>query len=186
LFSAAEADLIMQPTLVAARRILFLLIAPLLRTFFEKVRECQVQEHNPFLMDIIRELHDVVGGTVTPRLWTVTIGEKTPGLLRLQTEGFAVALGDLLREPADRGQRLPCVPLVVRSGREAEVIPSLDRPLRIGDEILFCGRRRAFHILDATLCNDYTLRYLITGVDEPRGYAMRWLLRKWPALKPVS
>ena len=38
-FSAAKANFIMQPSLVSARRILFLLIAPLLKTFFEHLRE---------------------------------------------------------------------------------------------------------------------------------------------------
>ncbi len=33
-------------------------------------------------------------------------------------------------------------------------------------------------MLDATLNNEHTLRYLITGVDEPRGTVMRWLSRR--------
>ena len=37
-FEAAKADFIMQPSLVSARRILFLLIAPLLKSFFEELR----------------------------------------------------------------------------------------------------------------------------------------------------
>ncbi len=38
-----------------------------------------------------------------------------------------------------------------------------------------CGTGRAQWMLDATLNNEYTLRYLITGIDEPRGTVMRWL-----------
>ena len=37
-FKAADADFIMMPSLVSARRILFLLIAPMLKTFFEALR----------------------------------------------------------------------------------------------------------------------------------------------------
>lgn len=50
-------------------------------------------------------------------------------------------------------------------------------PLQAGAQILFCGRDEALLALDGTLHNAYTLRYLITGVDEPRGWAMRWLTR---------
>ncbi len=51
-------------------------------------------------------------------------------------------------------------------------------PVRPGSQILFSGTGRARWMLDATLNNEYTLRYLITGVDEPRGIVMRWLSRR--------
>ena len=55
-------------------------------------------------------------------------------------------------------------------------------PVRKGDQILFCGSAYAHRLLDATINNEYTLRYLITGKDEPRGWVMTWLARKLPAL----
>jgi hypothetical protein len=36
----------------------------------------------------------------------------------------------------------------------------------------------AYRLLDATLNNEYTLRHLATGIDEPRGFVMQWVWRK--------
>ncbi len=179
LFDAAAADLIVQPTLVSARRILFMLIAPLLRTFFEHVRERQLKAEDRFLMDAITELHDIVGGTTVPRLWEVTLTDAdAPALMRWLCQGMDATLGDVLRDPSDRARRLACVPLVIRSRDEAIVMPPLTRQLSPGDRILLCGQRNAFRLLDATLYDDHTLRYLVTGVDEPRTLVMRWLARR--------
>ena len=84
----------------------------------------------------------------------------------------------VVREPAGRAGRLPCVPLVIRSKEEVTVMPPADRVLREEDGILFCGTDRGRHLLDATLNNAYTLNYLMSGVDEPRGYVMQWLMRR--------
>lgn len=72
---------------------------------------------------------------------------------------------------------LACVALVLRTGEHVDVMPHGDTPLQAGAQILFCGRDEALLALDGTLHNEYTLRYLITGVDEPRVWAMRWLTR---------
>ena len=66
-------------------------------------------------------------------------------------------------------------------GGKPLVMPPLTTPVRPGDQILFCGTAQAMRLLDATLNNEYTLRYLITGRDEPRGYVMQWLTRKLAA-----
>lgn len=188
LFDAAAADLVMQPTLVSARRVLFALIAPLLKTFFEAVRESQVQARDAFLMEVITELHDVVGGDARPRLWTVSIGDDTPAALaRLRAEGCRITLGDVLRDPAARDRRLPCVPLVLKAGDGwREAMPPLSHVLAPGDRVLMCGQEHVQHVLAASLENEYTLRYLMTGIDAPRGWVMRWLVRRFPRLQPAA
>ena len=178
LFERAEADLIMQPSLVSARRILLLLIAPLLRVFFGYIREHQLQDRDHVLKDVIHQLREHVGGT-TPRLWTIEVNPgRTTALGALLDAGLTVTLAQVLADPAQRDRRLPCVPLVVQSGDEVTAMPALSRPVRPGDRILFCGRNEAYHLLDASLNNEYTLRYLITGIDEPRGWVLRWLAHK--------
>ena len=187
LFEAARANLVMQPTLVSARRVLFLLIAPLLRVFFEQIRDYQVQARHHFLMDVISELNTHVGGAVRPRLWTIALAPgPAPAVMRALANGITVTLGDVLRDPGDRTAQLPCVPMVMRSGQSVSVMPSLSRPLASGDEILLCGRERAEHLLASTLANDYTLRYLMTGYDEPRSHIFRWLAKRFPALARAS
>jgi len=195
-FQAAEADFIMQPSLVSARRILFLLIAPLLKSFFEVVRARAEDPADGFVADTLSRLREVVGGT-GPRIWTVdTARQPATALDRLWAEGRAVSLGAILRDPSDREGSLACVALVAsqaREGGEGEepaeggeageageetVMPDPDYRLRPGCRVLFVGTLAAQRLLDATLNNDYTLGYLTTGVDPPRGWVLQWLSRR--------
>lgn len=178
LFERAEADLIMQPSLVSARRILFQLIAPMLRIFFDYIREHKLEDRDKVLRDVIQQLQDNVGGT-NPRLWTVEIcAESAAALMLLLEGGTPITLEQVLMDPSDRDRRLACVPLVVESGDAVTAMPALSRALKPGDRILFCGRNEAYYLLDATLNSEYTLRYLMTGVDEPRGWVSQWMTRK--------
>lgn len=179
LYSVAGADLIMQPSLVSARRILFELIAPLLKPFFERVRGSRIDEQGSFLEHVLNELRRTVGSHSVPKLWTVNVGgDATPAVQRVIDAGGAVTLRDLCKDPADRSRHLACVALVIQTGTEIRVMPDPDYRLSIGDQILLCGRDKDLHLLEATLSNQYTLRYLITGTDEPRGYVMQWVARR--------
>jgi Trk K+ transport system NAD-binding subunit len=177
LFNAAAADLIMQPNLVSARRINWLLIAPLLRPFFRHVREHQLRGDSEELKAIITLLHDRLGDAA-PKLQTIVIdAQRATGATAFIGSGLPITLGDIMRDPACRLASLPCVALVLRSAREVIAIPPSDRRICVGDEILICGSSRGISLLDATLNNEYTLYYLVTGVDPPRGHLMRWLMR---------
>ena len=177
-FEAAAADLIMMPSLVTARRILFSLTAPLLKTLFETLAAKGEQGDDRFIDDLIDHLKTVVGGD-QPRLWTLDIDAGTSGaVMQMIAVGETVTLGHLIGDPSDRQKRLACAPLVLHSKGQALVLPRLSTPLRRGDQVLFCGRPHTRHLLDATINNEYTLRYLITGRDEPRGWLMAWLDRK--------
>ena len=176
LFNAAQADLVMQPTMVGARRILFLLTAPLLKALFERMRESQLNADDDFVHRVLDDLREHVG-SVRPRLWTTDVSrESAPALVSLVESGRTVSLGELLRDPADRNRRLPCVPLVIESDGKVAVMPGMSTPVKPGDHVLFCGARRTPGLLDATLNNEYTLRYLISGVDETRSVVLRWVL----------
>ncbi|MGE5769195.1 MAG: NAD-binding protein, partial [Betaproteobacteria bacterium] len=178
LFNAARADLIMQPTLVSARRILLLLTAPLLNRFFAHARSGETTSEKAFLRDVILELHDCIG-EAKPKLWTTTVTVAEAGALTSALrQGNIVTLGDIVRDPAARDQRLASVPLVIRSQNEVTAMPPADRVLRENDEILFCGTDHGRYLLDATLNNAYTLNYLVSGIEEPQGYVMQWLMRQ--------
>ncbi len=178
-FRAARADFIMMPSLVSARRILFLLIAPLLKTFFESLRghdDADAKELD--LSHVIDQLATTVGGS-QPRLWTLDACAATASaLLRVIESGDRVTLDDLLRDPVNRDRHLACLPLVIRSGQKPTIMPALATAVQPGDQILFCGTAGSLRLLDATLNNEYTLRYLISGIDQPRGFVMQWLKRR--------
>ena len=178
LFSAARADLIMQPSLTSARRILLQLTAPLLRELFASMLDAGLSGRSEVLDALVDELRTRVGGT-HPRLWTARIDERgARAVLQLRTEGVAVTLADVLRDPRARDERLACVALVLRAGDGTTVLPPLSHALQPGDEILFCTRHNALPLLEANLVNEDTLRYLVRGTEAPRGHVMRWLAER--------
>ena len=177
-FQGADADLVMMPSLVSARRMLFVLIAPMMKSFFEGLRDGAPEESARRIAAVVEELEAVVGGT-QPRVWSVEITEATgSAVIRTAAAGRETTLGHLLRDPVDRDRRLECVALALRSGGREEILPGLSTPVAPGDRILFCASARAQHLLDATMNNEYVLSYLITGVDPPRGWFMQWAARK--------
>jgi hypothetical protein len=74
--------------------------------------------------------------------------------------------------------RLPCVPLVLRRGEDVQLMPELATRVQSGDELLFCGREHAVQPLNATLANQYTLRYLMTGTEPAHGNFMQCLFAR--------
>ncbi len=187
LFSVAGAQLIMQPNLVSARRILFELIAPLLKPFFERVRASRIDGDDGFLRQVFEELRENVGSNAVPRLWTIHIDDQSAPAVHsvIETAG-EVTLRDIFRNPNEREQRLACVALVVRSGDDIRVMPDRNHRLSNGDQILLCGHDKDLHLLEATLNNEYTLNYLITGADQPRGYVMQWVTRRLNGSQPMA
>jgi len=178
-FRAARADFIMMPSMVAARRILFQLIAPLLKPLFEALRAEDARAAATPIGDLIERLRTTIGGS-QPRVWTLGVtGSACGALLRVIRAGRSVTFDHLLRDPTDRGSHLACVPLVLQSiDASPQVMPSLSTPVQPEDQILFCGSPRAQRLLEATIDNEYTLGYLMTGQDEPRGWVMQWLRHK--------
>jgi voltage-gated potassium channel len=180
-FREARADLIMQPSLVTARNILFQLISPSVHVFLDHLR----QHHEALMQDVTQRLRTAMGGN-PPNLWTAHVSERSAGaVIALQQRRMTVTLGDVLRNHLNRERHLACVPLVLTRDGTPHVLPDLSRVLRPGDTILFCGTHHAERLLDAALNNVYTLQYLITGVQEPRGYFMRWLARRMTPGQPV-
>ncbi|MGH6629972.1 MAG: NAD-binding protein, partial [Burkholderiales bacterium] len=181
-FKAARADLIMQPSLVTARNILFQLISPAIQVFLDHLR----QHHVTLLQEVMQRLKTALGGH-PPHLWTVRISEDaTSAALTLEHRRVTVTLGDVVRNHTNRERVLACVPLLLTRDGSTFVLPDSAQILRPGDAVLFCGTRHAQRLLDAALNNVYTLQYRVTGVQEPRGYFMRWLARRLASGQPAT
>jgi len=67
--------------------------------------------------------------------------------------------------------------MIERAG-EHIVLPTNAEVVQHGDELVFCGTERSERLLIATLNNPYTLHYLVTGMDPPRGYILGWLAKR--------
>ena len=173
-FEAGNANLIMQPSLVTARRILLHLISPLVNDFVEKL----IQFKPDSLNELCEQLNTAIGES-KPYLWTVRVSKsKTPAVNTPISQGEEVMLGALLRHPSDRGRALNCVALLLKRATQKFILPCSAQEIRYGDEILFCGTRDAKYLLSATLNNSYLLLYVIGGTVQPAGYLMNWLYRQ--------
>jgi Trk K+ transport system NAD-binding subunit len=174
-FNAAAANLIMQPSLVLARHILLFLLMPTLGSLLRHLRTAGIGEVAELAR---RSLQQLPGGA--PLLWSEQLADPFPVVPGCTDCIDRVALRDLLRDPADRQRSLEALPLVVTRGGGHFMIPGQDFALDTGDTVLFCGSRRARHLVHANLNNPYTLHFLITGNEPPRSWFFQWLSRRWP------
>ena len=67
--------------------------------------------------------------------------------------------------------------MIERKG-ESIMLPTNAERVQRADEIVFCGTERSENLLMATLNNPYTLHYLVTDTDMPRGYFFDWLANR--------
>ena len=169
-FNAASADLIMQPSLVTARRILLQLISPLIQELLDHL------EQNPqYLSDTVSPQLQHRVGSRDPALWTICIDATQPAIIDYIAKGGTLTTGDLFRDPADRDHSLACVPLMLKRGAERTIMPGDTFKIIEGDEILLCTTPQAKRRMKTNLTNVYTVEHIATGIVPARAYAMRRL-----------
>ncbi len=177
-FAKADADMIMQPTLVSARKILLILIAPLLKHFFRYLLAKEVGRDD-IIRQVINTLRKKIGHK-KPLLVTIDFTrEKSSAVIQCLDQGQDVLLGDIIADPQDSKQDLELVVFVIQSAGQVLVLPPRNHKIQEGDQLLFCGTTYARQILKATLNNEYTLHYLRTGKFKPSSYFAQWYARKF-------
>ncbi len=174
LFEAVGADILMHPSLIVAQRIRMLLTAPLLTEFVDYARF----EDDAWACELISRIAALAHERV-PDVWQVQIdAEGAYALLTVRREEPLPKIGDLLRDPRDRGCRLPAIVLMRRRDHSRTLLPALDERLREGDQLLFCGLPSAHSGMLWTLQNTHALSYVLHGESPPRGIIWSWLLRR--------
>lgn len=176
IFQAAGLHLVMQRSRVIAARILTLLVTPLLSEFLRLARH----QGNDWAAALIARLEPLAGG-VTPDVWTVEITpSEAPAIHEALAGGSAVAVGDLVRDPADRAVALPALPLMLERGEHAQLLPESGIALHAGDRLLFAGASRARRRMHRALGDRGTLHYLVHGEVPPEAWIWRRLARRAP------
>ncbi len=177
-FAKADADMIMQPTLVTARKILLLLIAPLLKHFFRYLLAKEAGR-DEVIRRVIKTLRDKIGHK-KPLLVTIDFTrDKSTAVIQCLDQGYDVLLGDIITDPRNREQELDLVPFVIQSEGQQTILPTHDYKIKEGDQLLFCGTVYAKQLLKATINNDYTLHYLRTGRFKPASLFAQWYARRF-------
>ena len=172
-FDAARADLTLQASLTTARRILKLLISPLIQALIDDLRDLGPEKTRAVIARLRMALDDE-----RPHLWRVNVcSDEAKAAIELLDRDHAFSLGDLLKDPRRSDASLACVPLMLERHGECVMLPDESEDVERGDEIVFCGTERSQWLLMATLNNPYTLHFLVTGREMPRSYIFAWLSR---------
>ncbi len=170
-FDAAKVDLILQSSLTTARRILKHLISPYIQILINYLRD-QGEDVTKTLVQRIK----LAIGDQQPHLWRVNLcSAEALAIVEHLQSNKPLALAELIRNPYNRSKSIPCLPLAIERNGECIMLPENNISLCHCDEILLCGTEYGETLLSATLNNPYTLNYLITGKDQPRGYVFRWI-----------
>ena len=173
-FDAINTNLVLQSSLTTARRVLKHLISPQVQIFVEHLRE----QGEDICGQAVKNLQRLIGEN-QPHLWQVKIDEgDASAVMDYLQDGNTLSLHELIRDPHNLQAPLPCMPFSIARGEARIMLPDEKKLLQAGDEILFCGTEHGERMLSASMHNAYTLDYLITGQDKPRGYLFRWLYNR--------
>ncbi len=174
LFAAAALDLVIAPSRIIVWRLLAELSYPLANRFLALARA----RGEGWSREVLDALEALCEGR-TPDTWEVCLDEqRAPAVCEALAAGRAVALEVLLREPHDRSQRLPCLPLLRVRGDDEALLPVASMPLARGDRLLFVARAGAARRMDWVLGHNNAFEYALDGVEHPDGYFWRWLVRR--------
>lgn len=171
MFIAADVHLIMEPGRIVANEIYMRVRTPLLTECFNLIRQHDEVWARNLLLDMSQTMADQELDA-----WTLSIdSEQSPAVIGAIDENQPVTLKLLRKDPRDRDQLLPAFALMLKRGDEYHLVPAPETALKKGDQILFCGQRRAQSYIGRILRDHNTLRYIKTGQIGPDGLVWRWL-----------
>ena len=172
LFATMRIDALLEPRHVIAREVYAQLSTPLLRRF---LREMPAYG-DAWAASLIQRLTGRCGPLLeTP--WKIRLtDEEAPAVHHLLADG-KVRLGDLIRNPVDREERLPAVPLLVLRADDCTLTPGDDVVLAPDDELLLIGASTARRSLESTLTVDSVAAYVLFGQHVPSSWIWRRLSR---------
>ncbi|KPJ95449.1 MAG: potassium transporter TrkA [Gammaproteobacteria bacterium SG8_11] len=171
LFQAAKLDLVMQRGSVIAHKVFALITTPLLSEFLAHAEK----QSNEWANLLVSRISGIIEEEA-PQTWTLTITpQSTPAVYARIDSGETVRLIDLTRNPRNRDQHLPCVPLLLERRNKDNLVPDTKTPIATGDRILFCGRNLAAREMQWTIGNLDVLSYVCTGEEHPSSMLGRLL-----------
>jgi Trk K+ transport system NAD-binding subunit len=172
IFKAAKMDQIMNPSVIIAQRIMFLIKTPLLMLFLDSL----TNESEEWCETLLKRIDAMVQGRAVES-WSFTIDQQqAPAVFECLRRAEPVAIQVLSAHPHDRHVQLPALPLLVLRDKVITLLPEPDFPLRIDDQVLFCGLERGRTQMLWAVNNQNVLRYVISGYEGGGGYLWKTLL----------
>ncbi len=175
LFAAVDVESLLVPADVVAHEVYAQLATPLLWRFLRAV-----PGHDDAWAAAVVDRLTSLCGEALQAVWKVRLtAAEAPAVQSWLAEGEA-RLGDLLRDPDDRDERLHAVPLLLARGDGSEDVmaPDDDAVLRVDDELLLVGWPASRRLLDSTLLNGPTSSYVLRGRHVPASWVWRTITRQ--------
>ena len=173
LFDATDAEIVMKPSDIIARKIRTLITAPLMISFLNEATKQPAEWANIAISRLSGAL-----GERRPNVWTINVNEgETNALYEVIKYGRIVRTGNLLQDPRARERQLRAVPLLLKRGGKLFLMPTDDIAIKTDDQILFCGTPDAERSMKWTLNNIHSVNYIMTYDDAPDAYVWRKLYR---------
>jgi len=118
-------------------------------------------------------------GSRAPRSWTFHCDIMQPGMFAafFQSAGEPFQIRHLQTHPHAINEVLVCLPLMLERRGKQTLLPDADTVLEPGDRILFVGDEDALAQQPVFLTDAYAVGYARTGVEEPRSWLFRRLVR---------
>jgi Trk K+ transport system NAD-binding subunit len=171
LFAAMETDALLVPPELVAHEVYAQLSTPLLWRFVQEAPH----RGDEWAAGVVDRLVALTGKRRLPPLWKICLNPGEAPALQDWLRAGEARLGEVLRDPDDRDQRLPALVLMVLRDDECLLAPDDDLVLRVGDELLLAGPPAARRGLDATMLVVGAASYVRTGKRVATG----WLWRKF-------
>jgi len=170
LFARFGADMTLAPPQIMATECLALLRTPLLAEFLDLVRA----KDNLWAYALAESLRALVGEEA-PLFWSFAIDDdEAPGLSDVMRRGKdALAIGDFGRSAHARDDRAPCLAVLLVRGRETVELPGDEVDVRLGDRLLFAGRRAAKDNQSLMLSNANVAAYVLGDRRQAEGWIWR-------------
>ncbi len=171
-FEAANTDLVMDPARIIANHILSPLKTPLVPAFLQQLRKQQ----EVWARSLLNRMSELVGSHELDS-WDFGIDAlDAAAVLDDLQQGDLIRLGDIIRDPRDRGRKLAALALMLKRDNGCLLLPDPEERLLPDDRILFCGKPDARREMRWTLSNANVLDYVL-GKPMQSG----WLVRKLTA-----
>lgn len=170
LFARFGADMTLAPPQIMATECLALLRTPLLAQFLDLVR----RKDNLWAYALAESLRALVGEEA-PLFWSFAIdADEAPGLSDVMIRGKdALLVADLARNAHTRDLRIACLAVLLIRGAETIELPGDDVSVRLGDRLLFAGRRAAKDNQSLTLSNANVAAYVLGDRRQAEGWIWR-------------
>ncbi len=169
IINSAKADMIMDSGEILANKVRNLLAYPLLDRFIGLA----FFQDNSWACEIASRIAAITTHN-TPHVWSIKIDKrKAFAIVEALTVFKPICIKHLLIDYRNRDKQLPCIPLLLVRENSYELLPKIEKKLKVGDSLLFCAEPEIRFQMEWVLLNSQVLSYVLTGKYTPQGIVWR-------------